>query len=111
MLLITRNLNTTNGDDMNNLTPDAPMVHQCFICGQSMDELSKASYVDVGIGQRLSGHDACLLALDEEISDRAAIAELTASALAAMETSPDMYALTEKIATQEAHKQIKKGLA
>ena len=60
---------------MNELTPNANMIHQCFICSQTIDELKKASFIEVGIGQRLAGHDKCLAALDAEISYKEAEAD------------------------------------
>ena len=41
--------------------------HVCWVCDQPVDELKKASTIEMGVGQELPAHDACLQALSDEV--------------------------------------------
>ena len=97
---------------MNNTTED--LARTCIVCDRPLD-MRKASGIPAGTGTDLEYeslailmHDECAEQLALELDNAQAIAELTASTLAAMEASPEMATLTEKIANQEVNK-IKKG--
>jgi hypothetical protein len=100
---------------MNNTTED--LARTCIVCDKPIDDLRKASGIPAGMGSDLEYedlailmHDSCATALSDELDEKDAMAAALSSTMEAMHSSPEMYALTEKIATDEANKQMKKGI-